>query len=85
MQLMQKEDMLLQEWNTFEHYPKQGSSIVLHIRGYKIRASKYCHDFIAIPRFNARSFDKTSYIPDIDSLIKWEYTWLPQKSLMVKK
>lgn len=81
MQLIPKRDMIAKEWITFEHYPKQGANIVLHIRGYRIRENKYCHDFISLSNFDALHFDKRDYTPSI-KFVTWDYSWLPTTSLM---
>lgn len=73
--------MIAKDWTTFEHYPKQGAYIVLHVRGYRIRENKYCHDFIAISNFDARFFDKRDYIPNIKFVV-WDFSWLPITTLM---
>ena len=85
MRLMSKNDMLHQQWKTFEHYPKQGSTVILHIRGYRVRENIYCHDFITISKFNALSFDKRDFTPNLGSFIKWDFSWLPQKTLMINQ
>lgn len=81
MRLIPKKDMIAKEWTTFEHYPKQGAYIVLHIRGYRIRENKYCHDFISLANFDARYFDKRDYTPCI-KFVTWDYSWLPITSLI---
>lgn len=84
MQLISKKDMIAREWITFDHYPQQGTCIMLHIRGYRVRENKYCHDFIDIPNFDAFHFDKRDYTPDIKSTT-WDYSWLPVTSLIKQK
>lgn len=80
--LMSKKLMVrVNKWNTFETYPAQGDDIILHIRGYQIRENKYNHDFIHIQGFDASSFDKRDYTPNISS-VAWSYSWLPTESLM---
>lgn len=81
MQLISKRDMITKEWKTFTHYPKQGSNIVLHIRGYRIRENKYCHDFVNLTNFNACYFDKRDFTPNIKYVV-WDYSWLPITSLI---
>lgn len=83
MELISKQDMIKREWNTFEHYPKQGMDIVLHIKGYHIRNNKYSHDFIRILKFDGTSFTSIKYIPKTQSII-WRYSWLPVSKLWNK-
>lgn len=73
--------MITKEWNTFERYPQQGANIVLHIRGYRIRENKYCHNFLEVNDFDARSFDKRDFTSYIKSVV-WDYSWLPTTALM---
>ncbi len=74
MQLIPKEEMIHRDWRTFEHYPKPGSDIILHIKGYRIRENKYVHDFIRIRPFDASTFDPKEYVPQNRSTI-WKYSW----------
>ncbi len=81
--LMSKELMIrVNKWKNFETYPHQHENIILHIKGYRIRENKYCHDFIQIKNFDAIAFDKRDYTPVIESIV-WNYEWLPTKTLMI--
>lgn len=81
--LMSRELMMrVNKWKTFETYPHQKSDIILHIKGYRIRANTYCHDFVRIENFNAAHFDKRDYTPALPS-ITWDYEWLPTETLMI--
>lgn len=80
---MSKELMIrVNRWKTFKTYPIQASDIILHIKGYRIRANTYCHDFVRINSFDALSFDKRDYTPLLPSIV-WEYEWLPTETLML--
>lgn len=76
MDMMCKESMIHKKWKTFEHYPKQGEDIVLHVKGYRVRENKYCHDFIRIHQFDAKTFQPYSYVQEIQSVV-WKFLWLP--------
>lgn len=78
--LVSKQEMVNRKWNTFEHYPEQGADIVLHVKGYRIRENKYCHDFIRIPVFNGITFNTTKYAPKLQSVV-WKFSWLPVSQL----
>lgn len=85
MELISKREMLkLNTWRTFERYPLQGSSIVLHVQGYRIRENKNIHDFISIYKFNPKTFNPRKYIPKQEGTV-WTYSWQPMKNLTVKK
>lgn len=81
--LIPKQEMINCKWRTFEHYPRQGADIVLHIKGYHIRENKYCHDFIRIPNFNGIAFNPNEYVPKRQSVV-WKFSWLPISSLIVQ-
>lgn len=81
MRLISKKEMIERKWITFERYPKKNADIVLHIRGYRIRENKYCHDFIALSNFDASYFDKRDFTPNI-KFVTWDYSWLPMTSLI---
>lgn len=82
MQLINKQEMMAKNWNSFDHYPRINTDIVLHIRGYLVRENKYIHDFYEVYKFDARFFDCTKYIPkNIKERIVWEYSWLPISEL----
>jgi hypothetical protein len=84
MQLIPKKEMLkLDNWRTFEHYPKQGSTIMLHIKGYGIRENKLYHAFADIKNFDAKCFDQRYYTPT-NSNVVWSYSWLPITSVLLK-
>lgn len=80
MDLISKEDMINERWRTFEHYPKQGEDIVLHVKGYRVRENKYCHSFIRIHHFDGKSFQPNSYVQKIQSVV-WKFSWLPASQL----
>lgn len=80
MDLIYKEDMTHKKWRTFEHYPKQGEDIVLHVKGYRIRENKYCHDFVRIRNFDGATFQPSVYAQQIKSVV-WKFSWLPVSQL----
>lgn len=79
--LIPKQEMVNRKWRTFEHYPRQEADIILHIKGYRIRENKYCHDFIRILDFNGVTFNPTKYAPKIQSVV-WSFSWLPTSQLI---
>ena len=78
--LIPKQEMASLKWRTFKRYPGQGSDIVLHIKGYRIRENRYCHDFIRVPRFDGTTFHPAGYTPKIGNMV-WDFSWLPASSL----
>lgn len=82
MQLIPKQEMMkLNTWKTFERYPKQNKTIVLHIRGYCFRENKNVHDFLVLPNFDATKFNPRQYVPK-QGMTTWNYSWLPITNLM---
>lgn len=80
MELISKREMINQQWNTFERYPKCRSDIVLHVRGYQVRSNKYYHDFVRITSFNSQTFNPRKCTPKRQGVV-WSYTWLPTSQL----
>ena len=80
MKLIPKSQMIHKDWKDFACYPKQGSNIVLHVKGYQIRQNKNIHDFVSITNFNAASFDVRDFTPKIEG-VTWNYSWLPIETL----
>lgn len=78
--LMSKLDMLKESWSSFERYPKNNSSIVLHICGHNKQENKNLHDFVQIDNFDAVSFDKTAFTPKANGIL-WNYSWRYTKEL----
>ena len=76
MELIATRQMISQDWNTFERYPEQGSDIMLHVKGYKVRENKYYHDFVRITSFDGKKFHPARYIKNMQG-VAWSYTWLP--------
>lgn len=71
-----KQDMMsIKDWKNFGEYPKAGSSIVLHVKGFRLTDKKVLHGFHDIEKFDAKTFDKVSYVPQVEST-NWEYSWL---------
>lgn len=82
MELIPKQNMINLNWRTFERYPEQGSDIVLHTKGYRIRENKYCHGFIRIGNFDSITFDARSFVQQ-NKNIMWTYSWLPTSQLII--
>lgn len=82
MKLISQSVMMKLKWRTFEEYPEQGVTIVLHVKGYMVRENKNVHQFHTI-KFDALKFDKREFTPELSGTV-WEYTWLPVEGLMVE-
>lgn len=74
--IISKRSMIDLDWNSFQLYPKDGQSIMLHITAHHIGANKNSHDFIPIKKFNPVNFDWRDYIPGLRG-VTWKLSWLP--------
>lgn len=68
------------EWNTFAKYPDQGESIYLHCS----TEDGSVHKFVKISKFNAVSFRFENIVMKFQSNNKWQFSWLPEKSVRKK-
>lgn len=69
-----KEYLIQLEWNSFEKYPPQGSSIYLYCCAPHVPY----HSFLKIDKFNAVSFKPRSVANKVNAKIKnWVFKWLP--------
>lgn len=81
MELVSKKQMIGYEWRSFEHYPKNGSDIMLHVKGRSRLENKVFHDFVRIRNFNCVSFNPRRYNPPKIG-VAWGYSWLPVTNLI---
>ena len=73
-----KQYLISLDWNTFEQYPEQGSSIYIHCTADD---DSSVHRFVKIRSFNAVTFDFSKITKDTKPRRKWRFHWLPITSI----